>query len=171
MYFNTIRGEPNKWHECACGDHLHTPTYSSIVLITPKDLPTVKAIKWYTNTSGYAMESHGNLLIHREIMKPKSPLVVDHINGNKSDNRRGNLRICTVAQNTVNQSRVRTFSGYKGVSWHDRDGLWYARLSFNGKNIHLGFFTCPIRAAKAYDVAAAKYFGEFARTNESFGLL
>ena len=56
-------------------------------------------------------------------------------------------------------------SGYKGVSWHKRDNIWTANIKANGVKKHLGNFFCLVKAAKAYDDAAIKYFGEFAHTN------
>lgn len=56
-------------------------------------------------------------------------------------------------------------SKYLGVSWFKRDSNWRAWLKYNGKQIHLGYFDNDINAAKAYDQAARKYFGDFAKTN------
>jgi hypothetical protein len=89
---------------------------------------------------------------------------IDHINGNPSDNRWCNLRYATRAQNQQNRKRaVVNTSGLKGVSFHKQSGLWRARITAQGKRVHLGGFNCPTAAHIAYCKAAKAYFGEFAR--------
>jgi len=58
-----------------------------------------------------------------------------------------------------------TYSKYKGVHWHKLHKKWAARITFERKQIHLGYFLSEIEAAKAYDRAAIKYHGEFAYLN------
>lgn len=88
---------------------------------------------------------------------------VDHINNNKLDNRRENLRLATRAEQTRNSSLSRrSSSGYKGVSRQKSSGKWQAQIVVNGKYIHLGVFDDPKDAHAAYCKAATKYFGEFA---------
>ncbi len=92
---------------------------------------------------------------------------VDHINGNPLDNRRENLRICENAENNRNKGLTKaSTSGYKGVSLYKRSGTWRAYIVTNYKQKHLGTFDNPIDAAKAYNVAAIKFHGEFARLND-----
>lgn len=94
---------------------------------------------------------------------PDDGFVLDHLNGNKADNSIANLRLATVTQNAANSKRrAANTSGYKGVSWHKRDKVWFAGIGVNGKNIHLGSFTSRESAAEAYRDAAVKYFGEYA---------
>jgi len=92
-------------------------------------------------------------------------LVIDHINGFGLDNRRANLRLATVAQNAWNSKKRNPRSGYKGVWFAGDKGLWRAAIVCHGSRIHLGYFTDKIAAAKAYDAAAKKYYGEFAKPN------
>lgn len=96
---------------------------------------------------------------------PKQKL--DHRNGIKDDNRIGNLRLATKQQNAAN-SKVRSdnTSGFKGVTLNKRVGRWVAQICVMGENIYLGYFDDSQDAARAYDVAARKHFGRFARTNE-----
>lgn len=92
--------------------------------------------------------------------------IVDHCNHDTLNNRRENLRLCTVAQNTANQRKsIRNTSGFKGVSWDRQNRQWEAKVCINGHRIFLGRFADLIEAARAYDAGAIKYFGEFAYTN------
>lgn len=91
---------------------------------------------------------------------------VDHVNGDGLDNRRANLRPATQTQNNGNAPRYRNnTSGYKGVYFVARRGNWAAQIAVSGRRFHLGTFADPVQAAKAYDDAAVRYFGEFARLN------
>jgi hypothetical protein len=90
----------------------------------------------------------------------------DHINHNKLDNRKENLRICTEAENVHNTriSRNNT-SGYKGVTFHKRDKKWQTQIRSGQGKRYLGYFNTAEEAAKNYDEKAKEAFGEFARTN------
>lgn len=91
-------------------------------------------------------------------------LEVDHINGDKLDNRKQNLRICTKAENLRNRPTTSSnSSGYKGV--YKSGSNWQARISVNKKLTNLGSFKKKEDAAKAYDVEAVRVYGEFAKTN------
>jgi HNH endonuclease len=94
---------------------------------------------------------------------PKGEL--DHINGVRDDNRIVNLRSATKSQNIAN-SKVRkdNSSGFKGVQWDNEACLWRARISVNGRRIHLGRFNSLERAHVAYCRAAQRHFGEFANS-------
>jgi hypothetical protein len=90
---------------------------------------------------------------------------IDHINGNRSDNRIVNIREATKAQNNRNQGiRKTNTSGYKGVSWHKKTGRWRAVIWMNRKRTSLGLHDTPEKAHAAYCAAAARMHGEFART-------
>lgn len=94
---------------------------------------------------------------------------MDHRNTDPLDNRRCNLRVATQSQNSANRrksTKRQTYSKYKGVTWDKRYRVWIAQIGVEYKHIHLGTFSSEEDAAKAYDEAAIKYFGEFARPNE-----
>jgi AP2 domain len=104
-----------------------------------------------------------NILMHVLIMGFTG---VDHVNGNGLDNRRSvNLRPATTSLNKANGDRYFGSSGYKGVYWQKRTKRWQAMVRVNGKGVYLGYFDDPADAARAYDAAARKAFGEFARLN------
>jgi hypothetical protein len=92
---------------------------------------------------------------------------VDHINRNSLDNRRENLRSITPTQNSQNAKKRKkpSTSKFKGVHWHKRSRTWYATITTDYKQNHLGSFKVEEDAAKAYNEAAIKYFGEFAVLN------
>jgi hypothetical protein len=104
------------------------------------------------------------MLMHREILGVGKGTLVDHRNGNGLDNTRANLRPCSRSGNMQNMKTHKdNKSGYKGVR-RDR-GKWLATIRVNGKVVFLGRFDLVTDAARAYDTAATKHFGEFARTN------
>lgn len=85
---------------------------------------------------------------------------IDHINGNRSDNRISNLRLASHYQNRWNSKpRASSKSGIKGV--RNRRGKWEARIRIGGKEIWLGSHDTPEKAKAAYDEAANRYYGEF----------
>jgi hypothetical protein len=105
-------------------------------------------------------------LMHRVVMAAPDDFDVDHINGDRLDNRKRKLRLATNQQNCWNAGiSRRNTSGYKGVSWHTRDLTFSAIIQINGRQKTLGTFDDALSAALAYDAAARKHYGEFARLN------
>ena len=105
--------------------------------------------------------------LHREIMNAPAGLLVDHQNNDSLNNRRSNLRLATHAQNSRNRPKRKTkaTSKYVGVYFEKYTGKWRAVICYMGKQINLGRYDSEEEAARAYDAAAKKYFGEFARLN------
>lgn len=142
------------------------------------DFEEVSKYKWCADKSrnnGYyavrAISVSGKskkIYMHRHILEINdSKIHVDHINENKLDNRRSNIRIASLAENSRNRKKTKGRSSkYKGVTWFKRDSRWAAQINHNGKGIRLGYFENEIDAALAYNVAAKNLFGEFAKLNE-----
>jgi len=109
---------------------------------------------------------HTREYLHRFLLKSGPGVVVDHVNGDRLDNRRANLRECSRSQNNANSRRgrrARSTSPYRGVRRYGKG--WRAEISVDRKVKCLGTFTTPEDAAAAYDAAALRHHGEFARTN------
>ena len=90
---------------------------------------------------------------------------IDHINGDKADNRIENLRLCTATENNWNRGPRKGASRFKGVSIDKRSGSWVVNIRCGGPARYVGTFRCEIAAARAYDAAAIRLHGEFARLN------
>lgn len=117
---------------------------------------------------GYAVRKQNGrkISMHRVILGAPDGIQVDHINLDKLDNRRCNLRLCTTSENMHNTTRQRSNrTGFKGIWWRRDRRRWMACISVRGKRVYLGSFLSRQAAAAAYDMAAVRYFGEFARTN------
>ena len=91
---------------------------------------------------------------------------VDHIDGDGLNCQDENMRLCTQTENSRNSKiQVNNSSGYNGVNWESNSKKWKAQIAINKKQTHLGLFLSAIDAARAYDEAAKKYYGEFAKLN------
>ncbi len=126
--------------------------------------------KWYLSfhkngTPKYVMASgKPTKYLHREIMRPPEGYEIDHINGNKLDNRRSNLRICKRRDNLRNRSPFSASSNYKGVE-KGKGASWRAVLTYDGIFIYTKSFDTEVEAAKTYDKLASKLYGQFAKLN------
>lgn len=123
-------------------------------------------------TSLKALAKHHKAL-HAYVIRSKPGEMVDHINGDRLDNRRQNLRIVSHAENAQNSRRPNIpgkSSRFKGVCWDRKAGIWLATITANGVTSHLGKFDAEHDAARIYDRAALKLHGEHARTNEMMRL-
>lgn len=126
--------------------------------------------KWTFDSSvGYALRRYNGrkIYLHRIIAGTKKGDYTDHINHNKLDNRKSNLRICTNAENGQNQlkQKRKTSSRFKGVSWSKSMKKWRTQIKGGGVVRVLGHFVNEADAARKYNEAAKRYFGRFANLN------
>ena len=122
-------------------------------IIDTEDINKVKYIKWRLNGNGYVINnSNTSIFLHRRILNTDS--MVDHINGNRLDNRKSNLRIVTKSQNQMNVN-------YKGVT-KTKQGKYYAHIKKNQKLINLGIYVYENEALYARWYAETLLFGEYA---------
>ncbi len=106
------------------------------------------------------------ILMHRQILHAPSNLEVDHIDSNGLNNQRCNLRLCKRSGNCRNANvRSDNTSGFKGVSFNKRNNKFRAYIMCNKVNRHIGYFSSAKAAAYAYDRAAKKFHGKFAKLN------
>jgi hypothetical protein len=124
----------------------------------------------YHDSAGYRLVEidHQIYLAHRIIWKMMTAndpaILIDHKDGDKDNNRWGNLREATKAENQRNSKKpVSNTSGVKGVCWDVQAQRWLARISVNSRNIHIGTFTNLADAARARQLAAEQMHGAFAR--------
>jgi len=143
IYYEQIKNSELKWH--------FDNGYASAI--------------WYVDNVKY------HTFLHEAIMQLSGQEVpdgkeVDHKDGNRLNCLDDNLRICTRPENQQNRSKLsNNTSGHKGVSWSKSNKKWQAQITVSGKRIHLGYFDTKEDAARAYNVAAMKYYGEFAVLN------
>lgn len=153
------------------------PVGDTYALVDDDDFPALSQKNWYlkqgesgiyyAHTALQNNKKGGYIHMHQLLLALPRGYEVDHKNRNGLDNRRENLRPTTRSQNHANQRTSQTgkrHSRYKGVS---KCGCkWQAYIAINGKKCHLGTFADEQGAATAYNEAAKRLFGEFARVNQ-----
>lgn len=139
-------------------------TQGKIALVDDEDFERLNQYKWcFSGQYAQRKVLRKTILMHRVILECPQ---VDHIDGNRLNNQRSNLRACNHAQNQMNREKSKGLSSvYKGVSWHKQVEKWRARIQTNQGCLYLGLFESEIEAAQTYDEAAKEHFGEFARLN------
>jgi len=150
-------------------------TQGKVALVDDEDFEWLRKYQWVAKADGRTHYAHCTirqdgdvkmLLMHRLVMKALARLYVHHINTNGLDNRHSNLKVCTSSQNAMNRrKRTKCSSKYKGVHWNKSHKKWYAMIRLRGRVEWLGSFNCEVEAAKAYNQAAKRLFGDFARLN------
>lgn len=145
-------------------------TQGMFALVDDEDFEFLSQWKWYFNC-GYAVRGASpKTLMHRVISGAKAGQDTDHINRNRLDNTRSNLRCVSRAENAVNRPKQsNNTSGYKGVSWHKAQKKWVAFVVFSKKSKTLGYFSNKEDAALAYNRGALAIQGHTAFLNEVNG--
>jgi hypothetical protein len=141
-------------------------TKGHVALVDDEDYEELSKHKWCCSR-GYAVRKNGKAieLMHRRIMQPPSEMTVDHINGNRADNRRENLRICTFKQNLSNRvKKPNCTSQFRGVT-RARGGKWKVQVHTGDRVLYFGLYESEYEAARIYDAVAPLYLGPFVRKN------
>ncbi len=145
-------------------------TQGQFALVDDADYDWLSPFRWYLASSGYAVHfttvngQRKSVFMHRLVMNAPRGLHVDHLNQDRLDNRRANLRFATPSQNQAHRHRPSTnTSGYKGVT--GAPGHWQVRLWVNKRRLHLGYYANLETAALLYDAAARRFYLDFATVN------
>jgi hypothetical protein len=152
--------------------NFNTEEQKASLAIDPKYAYLLNAYRWRVTKLGYLAAvrfdngKREDFYLHREIAKLEGLLrdkaLIDHVDGNKLNNRLSNLRVCDRRKNRCNSKlNSDNTSGYKGVGWLPDRGKWQARIKHQGKTINLGYFTRIEDAIQARQSAEAKYQEEF----------
>lgn len=152
-------------------------TQGKFALIDDPDFQSVSEHKWFAVTDGWNWYAARKVKkqqqrLHNFLMEPPPGVRIDHRDGNGLNCQRRNMRISTHAQNQQNRrSKNPHTSRFKGVSWRKSHKRWVAQIRVDRQVVYLGLFEREEDAARKYDAAAEKHFGEFALTNHGIGLL
>ncbi len=139
------------------------------VIVDRDDEDRLSRHVWHRDTNGYAramlkIDGRWKLVrMHRLLTQAPPDLYVDHIDCNRLNNTRANLRLCTPQQSVANIAKYRGQSRFKGVHWHKGAGKWMSQIKVAGRHVYLGLFENEEIAAAAYERAAKSVHGEFAR--------
>lgn len=140
-------------------------------LVDDEDFDRLNVSKWCCTDNGYAkrgIPGGTSLYLHREIIKNiPDGMVIDHINGDRLDNRKENLRVCRQSDNAKNNVRSIGKSGFPGVyiNGSNPNKIFAARIRVNMKNVWLGRFKTAEEAHRVYVDACNKYHGSFSKYN------
>jgi hypothetical protein len=149
-------------------------TKGAVAIVDDDDYEELSKYKWFLHKDGYAVRNirlgvnkRTAEMMHRVIMKTPKGLEVDHIDGNKLNNCKANLRNCTHKQNMGNlKKRSNGKSKYKGVSRVTGSNKWQSYVLHQGETIYFGVYSSEKDAASVYNDWAIKTFGEFASLND-----
>jgi hypothetical protein len=150
-------------------------TQDKFAHVSIQDAARVRSIPWAawkTDKQWYARGMGGRLYLHRYILDAKPGDEIDHQDRNGLNCTRSNMRFSTSSQNKCNRGKMsNNTSGYKGVRWSKQKRKWQAVITYEKRTYHAGFFDNKKEAALAYDRRALEVHGQYAKTNESLGLL
>lgn len=147
-------------------------------LVDDADFDFLSQWKWYVNYDGYAVRSElfykvdgkkssKTIRMHRVILNTPVDLLTDHIDMNRLNNQRSNIRVATRAQNSMNvRSHKGSTSKFKGVDWSKKAKKWRAQLGIGKTKKFLGYFVTEDDAARAYNAEIKIHHGDFAKPNE-----
>jgi hypothetical protein len=160
----------NKEQAAPLGTRRIPLTKDKWAIVDEADYETVKGSSWramFTDGKWYALRGVNREAMHRVIMGARRGEIVDHQNGDSLDNRRCNLRVCRSVENSWNSKphRDKVTSKFKGVAFLRDRGKYRAQIMCQSKKINLGDFPDEVSAARAYDQAARRLHGNFARVN------
>ncbi|MDD5061650.1 MAG: HNH endonuclease [Candidatus Marinimicrobia bacterium] len=133
------------------------------IILDSKDQYLLKEHSWFNCRGRIRIKiKNKQFFLHHLILPPKEGFVIDHINRNRLDNRRCNLRYVTHSQSQMNRSKQKNnTSGFRGVYWNKHAKKWVSIIGIKGKLIHLGYYINIEEAAKAYKNKAMELFGEY----------
>lgn len=147
-------------------------TNSSLsAMVDDEDYRYLSETRWqFNNGRAYRWEKDHAVYMHREVLNAPKGKQVDHINHNKLDNRKSNLRLANQHQNSANtavlaRKKHGASSRFKGVTWQKDRRKWAAQIKVHYHEFPLGRFDDEVEAARAYDAAAKLHFGRFACVN------
>ncbi len=151
-------------------------TKGHFALVDAEDFEVLSKNRWTWHPAGYALRVERRdgrqycITMHRQLMGLQlagapAGFQVDHRNGDGLDNRRANLRVCSAQEDKRSRRKLSGKFPYKGIAKKDDEKRWLARIKVDGKLQNLGRYETPEQAARAYDEAAVRFFGEFALTN------
>lgn len=144
-------------------------TTGQLALVDDQDFDRLNETPWYLSPNGYAYSPYYDpIYLHRAVLglKKGDKVYVDHINHDKMDNRKINLRESDPSTNGANRKiGINSKSGFKGVYFCKRKKVFKAHIKYKGKKIHLGVFDSAVVAANAYDLYAKNLFGDFSLLN------
>lgn len=149
-------------------------TQGKFTIVDDEDYEKLKDFKWWYSKIGYAVHTEyisltqgsNKIYMHRLILETPLNMCCDHINGNRLDNRKCNLRIVTKQQNQWNRSSTgKGSSKHKGVYFSKQKNKWLSKIQKDFKEYHIGFFATENEAVIAYNKKAVELFGEYAKLN------
>lgn len=142
-------------------------------MVDDADYDWLNSFKWQVFNTGYAVRNYGGKLrlkqsMHRMILGLTDPKIkCDHKDRNRLNNCRGNLRVVTERQNSMNKSSAKgSSSKYLGVCWVKTRKKWVANIKMNNKTKFLGHFEKEVDAAIKYNEYATFLHGEYANLNK-----